>query len=171
MTQIQVLQEDITRIDVDAVVNAANASLRGGGGVDGAIHAAAGPELLAECATLGGCSPGMAVTTRAYRLPAKMIIHTVGPIWQGGKANEAEVLAKCYESSLEQARQHGAKTVAFPAISCGVYGYPINNASRIAIESVLAFLVHHDVFERIVFCCVNREIEEALRQALCTHSL
>lgn len=171
MTQIHVVQQDITRMDVDAIVNAANASLAGGGGVDGAIHAAAGPELLAECKTLGGCKPGMAVTTGAYRLPAKIIIHTVGPVWQGGAAKEAEVLANCYKSSLEQARQHRAETIAFPAIGCGVYGYPVHEASRIAIESVLEYIVEHDVFERIAFCCINSDVEDALRRALSIHSL
>lgn len=171
MTQIQIVNEDITRCEVDAVVNAANASLAGGGGVDGAIHAAAGPELLLECVKLGGCSPGMAVTTGAYRLPAKMIIHTVGPIWRGGNANEADVLASCYRSSLEQASLHQARTVAFPAISCGIYGYPVTEASRIAIESVLNYLAQHDDFEAITFCCVNNDVADALRRALSIHSL
>lgn len=171
MTQIQIVKADITRCKVDAVVNAANASLAGGGGVDGAIHRAAGPELLVECAGLGGCSPGTAVTTGAYRLPAKLIIHTVGPVWRGGGANEANVLASCYRSSLEQASLHQARTVAFPAISCGIYGYPVIEASRIAIESVLNYLVQQDDFETITFCCINDDVEDALRRALSTHSL
>lgn len=171
MTQIQVVEEDITRFKADAIVNAANSSLAGGGGVDGAIHSAAGPELQIECAKLGGCSPGMAVTTGAYRLPAKMIIHTVGPIWRDGAANEAEILANCYKSSLEQARLHQAKTVAFPAISCGVYGYPVHQATRIAIETVLEYLAQHDVFELVAFCCVNKDVKDALQQALSIHSL
>src|SRR5438477_11111657 len=138
--KIEIIQGDITKLDVDAIVNAANTTLLGGGGVDGAIHRAAGTELLAECRTLGGCQPGEAKITRGYRLRARFVMHTVGPIWRGGKHGEPETLADCYRNSLQLAVENGIKTVAFPAISCGAYGYPIQAAAQIAMNTTREFL-------------------------------
>jgi O-acetyl-ADP-ribose deacetylase len=138
--RLRVIRGDITRLDVDAIVNAANSTLLGGGGVDGAIHRAAGPDLLAECRTLGGCPPGQSRITRGYRLPARWVIHTVGPIWRGGGEREDEVLASCYRTALALAAGQGFASVAFPAISCGVYGFPIPRACRIAVSTIEAFL-------------------------------
>jgi O-acetyl-ADP-ribose deacetylase (regulator of RNase III) len=146
---------DITKLEVDAIVNAANSSLLGGGGVDGAIHRAAGPELLAECRTLGGCPTGEARITKGYRLPAKYVIHTVGPVWHGGSRGEAELLASCYRNSLVLAAAKGVKTIAFPAISCGVYGYPHEAACRIAIREIGAFLTMHPQMETVILACVD----------------
>src|ERR1700751_2611712 len=139
-SKIDIARGDITKLDVDAMVNAANTTLLGGGGVDGAIHRAAGPNLLAKCRTLGGCEPGEAKITAGYQLPARFIIHTVGPVWSGGKRGEAEILASCYRNSLRVAVENGAKTIAFPAISCGAYRYPVSEASRIAVETTRNFL-------------------------------
>jgi O-acetyl-ADP-ribose deacetylase (regulator of RNase III) len=151
---------DITRLGVDAIVNAANSSLLGGGGVDGAIHRAAGPELFAECQTLGGARPGEAKVTRGYRLLAKWVIHAVGPIWNGGQEGEDEMLARCYRESLRLAAERAARSVAFPAISTGAYRFPLERATRIAVSEVRSALHRHQDIERVVFCCFSaRDLE------------
>jgi O-acetyl-ADP-ribose deacetylase (regulator of RNase III) len=151
--RLAILEADITTLDVDAIVNAANRTLLGGGGVDGAIHRAAGPQLLAECRTLGGCETGEAKLTRGYRLKARAVIHTVGPIWQGGDAGEAALLANAYANSLKLARAHGLTSLAFPAISTGAYGFPAALAAEIALKTVIEAIKGDQHFTRVIFCC------------------
>ncbi|MDH5534648.1 MAG: O-acetyl-ADP-ribose deacetylase [Betaproteobacteria bacterium] len=153
--KLEAIKANIVDLEVDAIVNAANTSLLGGGGVDGAIHRAAGPKLLAECRTLKGCQTGHAKITRGYELPAKHVIHTVGPVWHGGNQGEPGLLASCYRESLELARKHEVKSVAFPAISCGVYGYPLENAVKIAVTECARFAEQHPLPEQIVFACFD----------------
>jgi O-acetyl-ADP-ribose deacetylase (regulator of RNase III) len=164
--RVRVELGDITGLVVDAIVNAANASLLGGGGVDGAIHRAAGPDLLAECRSLGGCMPGEARLTRGYRLPARQVIHTVGPVWRGGEASEPDMLARCYRSCLAIAREHGFRTIAFPAIATGIYGFPRVKAARIAVSEVMAHLAQYEIPETVIFVCFDEATRKAYNAAL-----
>lgn len=164
--RIKIIREDITTLQVDAIVNAANNSLLGGGGVDGAIHRAAGPELLEECRELGGCETGAAKITPGYNLPAKWVIHTVGPVWRGGNNQEDELLAQCYSSALALAARHGIKTVAFPAISAGVYGFPLERAARIALKETRQFLESDFSIAEITFACFSDGAYQCYRETL-----
>ncbi len=166
MSKIEIIQGDITKQEVDAIVNAANCSLLGGGGVDGAIHRAAGPELLAECRGLNGCKTGEAKITRGYKLPAKYVIHTPGPVWHGGTKYEPELLSACYISCLELASEYGCKTVDFPSISTGVYRFPLDRASKIAIGTISDFLKFHPEIERVRMVCFDARTKEYYDKAL-----
>jgi O-acetyl-ADP-ribose deacetylase len=165
-SRIHIARGDITKLEVDAIVNAANTTLLGGGGVDAAIHRAAGSELLAECRTLGGCEAGEAKITRGYHLPARFVIHTVGPIWRGGTYGEAETLANCYRNSFQVAVEDGIKTIAFPAISCGAYGYPIPEAAGIALKTTREFLASTNQIDKVIFVLWDEEVYVAYRKLL-----
>jgi O-acetyl-ADP-ribose deacetylase (regulator of RNase III) len=163
-SKIEVVKTDITTLAVDAIVNAANTTLLGGGGVDGAIHRAAGPELFDECYQLGGCPTGEAKITKGYRLPAKHVIHTVGPVWSGGERGEPELLASCYRSCFALAHKHGLRTLAFPAISCGVYRFPVERAVKIAVGETVTELVSSDAVQKVIFACFGDEVYQAYRR-------
>jgi O-acetyl-ADP-ribose deacetylase (regulator of RNase III) len=164
--ELRAIQASIVTLEVDAIVNAANESLLGGGGVDGAIHRAAGPELLAECRKLHGCKTGDAKITAGYRLPAKHVIHTVGPVWHGGERGEPELLASCYRRSLEIATKHQLRSIAFPSISTGIYGYPIAEAAKIAVDAVRGETAKHAGIDEVIFCCFSESDLEVYRQLL-----
>jgi O-acetyl-ADP-ribose deacetylase (regulator of RNase III) len=164
--RIKLIRADITKIEADAIVNAANTTLLGGGGVDGAIHRATGPELLDECRSLGGCRPGEAKITRGYRLPARFVIHTVGPFWSGGERGEPKTLANCYRNSLVVGVENGVKTIAFPAISCGAYRYPIAEAAKIALETTATFLQTNKTIESVIFVVATKEIYDVYRRLM-----
>ncbi len=166
--RIAILKADITTLAVDAIVNAANTSLLGGGGVDGAIHRAAGPALLAECRLLGGCRTGEAKLTKGYRLPARFILHAVGPVWNGGDHNEQALLASCYRNCFALAHEHGLRTLAFPAISCGIYRFPVDLAVEIATRETLAELNSSDLVEQVTFACFDRAVYDSYRGAVDT---
>lgn len=165
-SRMTVLRGDITKLDVDAIVNAANSSLAGGGGVDGAIHRAAGPELLEECLAIGGCPTGEARITKGYLLPAQHVIHTVGPVYDDGESGEAIALANCYRNSLDLASQHDLRSVAFPCISTGIYGYPFEAAAKIATDTIQDWLDNHSLPEKIIFCCFSEQDEAIYRSIL-----
>ncbi|WP_075187837.1 O-acetyl-ADP-ribose deacetylase [Teredinibacter haidensis] len=171
MTEILVQQTDITTLNVDVIVNAANNSLLGGGGVDGAIHRAAGPELTEYCRDIGGCETGEARITPGFNLKAAHIIHTVGPVWHGGHQGEPSQLKECYQSCMHQAEKHQLKSIAFPSISCGVYGYPHDQACKIAVETVCKFLTHTDAIESVIFACFSDEMVDQYQQALAVRRL
>lgn len=164
--RLEALQANIVTLEVDAIVNAANTTLLGGGGVDGAIHRAAGPELLVACRSLGGCPTGEARITKGYRLPARHVIHTVGPVWQGGRQREPELLASCYRTSLALAAKHGVNTIAFPAISCGAYGYPVADAVKIAVSECIHAATIHASLHKIVFACFDENMLQLYRSAI-----
>jgi O-acetyl-ADP-ribose deacetylase (regulator of RNase III) len=163
--KITILKTDITTLAADAIVNAANCSLLGGGGVDGAIHRAAGPELLHECSLLGGCKTGQAKITKGYRLPAKFVIHTVGPVWTGGESREPELLASCYVSCFALARAHGLHRIAFPAISCGVYRFPVDLAVKIALRETVEELNRNTTLDEVIFACFGAPVYAAYQRA------
>ncbi|MDA8561741.1 O-acetyl-ADP-ribose deacetylase [Gammaproteobacteria bacterium] len=166
--RLKIIKGDITKLKVDAIVNTADSSLLGGGGIDGDIHKAAGPELLKECLKLGGCCTGNVKITKGYMLPAKYIIHAVGPIWRGGAKGESKLLCSCYEETFNVALKNNIKTIAIPAISCGIYGYPTKQAANIAIKETTNFLELHDEIQSIFFVCYNESIYEAFENALNT---